>query len=165
MVVADQIQFLIRDMCDRKVLLQKNKAEMERTGQVSLSRRKVLRLRLKLEQTEEKFSKLYENLVEGILTQEDYQDLRQHYMKEKETLRQKIKEAEQEQRAEDMRLERFMELEANLEQHLGETSLNEQLVGELIERIEISEEQGIVIRFTCEDVLGQVVELTKEGME
>jgi hypothetical protein len=124
-----------------------------------------MRLRLKLEQTEEKFSKLYENLVEGILAQEDYQDLRQHYMKEKEMLRQKIKEAEQEQRAEDMRLERFMELEANLEQHLGEKSLNEQLVGELIERIEISEEQGIVIRFTCEDVFDQVVELAKEGME
>jgi uncharacterized ParB-like nuclease family protein len=165
MVVADQIQLLIREMCDRKALLQKSKAEMERTGKVSIFQKKVLRLRFKLEHTEEKLTKLYENFVEGIVTKEDYQDIKQRYQKEKEEIRQKMIEAEQEQRAADMRLEKFMELEANLEQHLGERTLSEQLVGELVERIEISKEHGVEIRFTCEDVFGQVVDLTEEGME
>jgi hypothetical protein len=165
MVVADQIQLLIREMCDRKELLQKSKAEMERTGKVSVCQRKVLRLRLKLEQTEEKLAKLYENFVEGILTKEDYQDIKQRYLKEKEEIRQKMIEAEQEQRAADMRLEKFMELEANLEQHLGERALSEQLVKELVERIEISKEHGVEIRFTCEAVFGQAVELIEEGMK
>jgi hypothetical protein len=88
--------------------------------------------------------------------------MKQHYLKEKEETRQKLHEAEQEKRTADMRLEKFMELEANLEQHLGETALNEQLVRKLVERIEISEKHGIEIRFTCEDVLGQVSELTEE---
>jgi DNA invertase Pin-like site-specific DNA recombinase len=162
MVVTDQIQLLIREMCDRKALLQKSKAEMERAGKLSSFQRKIQRLQFRLEHTEESLAKLYENLVEGILTKEDYRDMKQHYLKEKEETRQKLHEAEQEKRTADMRLEKFMELEANLEQHLGETALNEQLVRKLVERIEISEKHGIEIRFTCEDVLGQVSELTEE---
>jgi CHAT domain-containing protein len=149
-------------MCDRKALLQKSKAEMERAGKLSSFQRKIQRLQFRLEHTEESLAKLYENLVEGILTKEDYRDMKQHYLKEKEETRQKLHEAEQEKRTADMRLEKFMELEANLEQHLGETALNEQLVRKLVERIEISEKHGIEIRFTCEDVLGQVSELTEE---
>jgi hypothetical protein len=162
MVVIDQIQLLIRQMCDRKELFQKSKAEMERTGRVSLPRRKIQRLQFKLEQTEEKLAKLYENLVEGILTREDYQDFKQHYMRERDEIREEIRMAEREKQAADMRTEKFLEMEANLEKHLGETALNEQLVSELIERIEISREHGIEIRFTCEDILETVIEQTGE---
>jgi hypothetical protein len=162
MVVIDQIQLLIRQMCDRKEMFQKSKAEMERTGRVSLPRRKIQRLQFKLEQTEEKLAKLYENLVEGILTREDYQDFKQHYMRERDEIREEIRMAEREKQAADMRTEKFLEMEANLEKHLGETALNEQLVSELIERIEISREHGIEIRFTCEDILETVIEQTGE---
>jgi hypothetical protein len=163
-VVTDQIQLLIREICDQKVLLQKVKAEMERTGKVSLPQRKIQRLQLKLEHTEETIATLYENLAEGILSNEDYQEIKLHYTSEKEKLSRELQEAEQEKREADLRLEKFMDLEAHLEQYLGETALSEQLVRELVERIEIGREKRVEIRFSCEDVMEQVMEMT-EGRE
>jgi chromosome segregation ATPase len=137
---------------------------MERTGKVSLPQRKIQRLQLKLEHTEETIATLYENLAEGILSNEDYQEIKLHYTSEKEKLSRELQEAEQEKREADLRLEKFMDLEAHLEQYLGETALSEQLIRELVERIEIGREKRVEIRFSCEDVMEQVMEMT-EGIE
>ena len=59
-------------------------------------------------------------------------------------------------------LEEFMELVGRLEQYLGQGGFNEGLVRELVESIQISQNNGIEIRFVCEDVIQQITEMGEE---
>lgn len=51
---------------------------------------------------------------------------------------------------------------SRLEQYLGNGGFNEVLVRELVESIRISQNKGIEIRFSCEDVIQQITEMGEE---
>ena len=72
---ADQIQFLIRSMCDRKLLIEKASRQLDGRNKLFAAKRKTLNLHQELDQMGEKAAALYENLVEGILSQEEYKEL------------------------------------------------------------------------------------------
>ena len=160
---ADQIRFLIQSMSDRKVLIEKAKRDAKGTSNLFAAKRKALRLGQKLEKTEERIASLYENLAEGIISQDEYRELRQHYADERERLQTEILEAEAEQRNADMQVGRFLDWEAKLEEHIGELAFNEKLADELIERIDVSDQGSIEIHFTCDDVCMRVAELLEDG--
>lgn len=161
---ADQMQLLIQWMCDRKTMIDKVKCSSRGTENLFAAKRKAAKLRMELERTESQLETLYEHLADGILTAEDYQELRKHYAGEKERLLSKMQEAEQEQRYADMQVGRFLDWQAKLEQHLGNPAFSQKLADQLIDRIIVSGSGKIEIVFTCDDVCSQIAELL-EGSE
>lgn len=161
-VVADQVNQLVAWMCDRKKLVARLQAELQRnTGTLKVQKRK-LQLQMKAEQIEDKLTTLYENLAEGIINAEDYKIIKKRYLSEKDTVREELQTADAELRQAEAQLEEFMELVSRLEQYLGEGGFNEALVRELVESIHISQNKGIEIRFACEDVVQQITEMGEE---
>lgn len=161
-VVADQVNQLVAWMCDRKKLVAHLQAEVQRnTGTLKVQKRK-LQLQMKAEQIEEKLTTLYENLAEGIINAEDYKIIKERYLSEKDAVREELQVADVELRQVEAQLEEFMELVGKLEQYLGQGGFNEALVRELIESIKISQNNGIEIRFVCEDVIQQITEMGEE---
>lgn len=158
-LVSDQIQVLIQALCDRKKLIEKAKKGSNASGNLFAAKRKAVQLKVELEQMDGKLAKLYEDLSEGLLSMNDYQELRLHYGDEKDRIQERIKEAEQEQRFAEMQIGRFLDWQAKLEQYLGEVAFNERLADELVEKIVVSEQGSVEIRFACDDVCSYVAEL------
>ena len=161
-VVADQVNQLVAWMCERKKLVAHLQAEVQRnTGTLKVQKRK-LQLQMKAEQIEDKLTTLYENLAEGIINAEDYKIIKERYLSEKDAVRGELQAADVELRQVEAQLEEFMELVGRLEQYLGQGGFNEALVRELVESIQISQNNGIEIRFVCEDVIQQITEMGEE---
>lgn len=160
---ADQMQVLIQWMCERKLLIEKAKRRSQNEGNLFAAKRKAAKLKMELERAESQMETLYENFSEGILTAEDYQELRQHYADEKERLKSEIREAEQAQRYADMQVGRFLDWQAQLEQHLGKIAFNQQLADQLIDRIIVSGSGKIEIVFTCDDICSQIAKMLEGG--
>lgn len=161
-VVADQVNQLVAWMCERKKLVAHLQAEVQRnTGTLKVQKRK-LQLQMKAEQIEDKLTTLYENLAEGIINAEDYKIIKERYLSEKDAVREELQAADVELRQVEAQLEEFMELVGRLEQYLGQGGFNEALVRELVESIQISQNNGIEIRFVCEDVIQQITEMGEE---
>lgn len=162
-LVSDQTQVLIQALCDRKKLIEKAKKGSNASGNFFSAKRKAVQLKVELEQMDGKLAKLYEDLSEGLLSMNDYHELRLHYGDEKDRIQERIKEAEQEQRFAEMQVGRFLDWQAKLEQYLGEVAFNERLADELVEKIVVSEQGSVEIRFTCDDVCSYVAELLGDG--
>ncbi len=163
MFVADQIQLLIKSMCDRKELILATQRQSNQASVLRRADRKAEMLRIRLGQVEDQFTSLYEHLAEGTVSTEEYQELKEHYQKEKLRLKAEIEQAEQDQRNADMQVARFLEWEASLEEHLGEAAFNSELAKELVERITISKTGRIEIVYSCQDVFAAVTAMLEKG--
>ena len=161
-VVADQVNQLVAWMCDRKKLVAHLQVEVQRNTSTLKVQKRKLQLQMKAEQIEEKLTTLYENLAEGIINAEDYKIIKERYLSEKDAVREELQAADVELRQVEAQLEEFMELVGRLEQYLGQGGFNEALVRELVESIQISQNNGIEIRFVCEDVIQQITEMGEE---
>lgn len=165
MFVADQIQLLIKGMCNRKEIILAAQRQSKQESALRRADRKAEKLKIQLGQVEDQFTALYENLSEGTISTEEYQELKDHYQKEKLRLKAEIEQAEQDQRNADMQVARFLEWETKLEEHLGEIAFNSELAKELVEKITISKKGSIEIRYSCNDVFAAVTALLDEGEE
>ena len=83
--VMDQIHNMIQAMCDRKVLLEKMKEGSYDKGELVSLRVRIQNMQFKLMKAEETSATLYENFATGLLDEQEYQMLREHYTEEKET--------------------------------------------------------------------------------
>ena len=165
MFVADQIQLLIKGMCNRKEIILAAQRQSKQESALRRADRKAEKLKIQLGQVEDQFTALYENLSEGTISTEEYQEPKDHYQKEKLRLKAEIEQAEQDQRNADMQVARFLEWETKLEEHLGEIAFNSELAKELVEKITISKKGSIEIRYSCNDVFAAVTALLDEGEE
>ena len=84
--VIDQIHNMIQAMCDRKVLLEKMKEGSYDKGELVSLRVRIQNMQFKLMKAEETSATLYENFATGLLDEQEYQMLREHYTEEKEKL-------------------------------------------------------------------------------
>lgn len=78
MFVADQIHLLIKSMCDRRELIEKAKRESKQTGNLYRAMRKAGKLKVEISQTENRIAALYEDLADGAISNEEYQELKEH---------------------------------------------------------------------------------------
>ena len=163
--VADQIQLLIKSMCNRKEVILAAQRQSEQASALRRAGRKAEKLKIQLGQLENQFTALYENLSEGTISTEEYQELKDHYQKEKLRLKVEIEQAEQDQRNADMLVARFLEWETKLEEHLGEIAFNSELAKELIEKITISKKGSIEIQYACNDIYEAIAAMIDEGEE
>lgn len=163
--VADQVQLLIKSMCNRKEVILAAQRQSKQASALRRADRKAEKLKIQLGQVEDQFTMLYEDLSEGTISTEEYKELKDHYQKEKLRLKAEIEQAEQDQRNADMQVARFLEWETKLEEHLGEIAFNSELAKELVEKITISKKGSIEIQYSCNDVFAAVTALLDEGEE
>ena len=131
--VMDQIHNMIQAMCDRKVLLEKMKEGSYDKGELVSLRVRIQNMQFKLMKAEETSATLYENFATGLLDEQEYQMLREHYTEEKEKLETGIREAQTRKRVVEKSIEEFLEVEKNLEKYLDERSFNQKMIAKKLE--------------------------------
>lgn len=159
MLVMDQIQILIKSLCDRKKLLQKLKSDTSEKNAFYEAGANVRMLERKVSQAEEKNATLYENYVCGIVEKEDFDMMKERYIQNLQELRDELQAAKQKQRMLEKKADRYMDMVNNLEPYLSERSFNEKLVQELVEYVEIYKNGNIHVCFKCDDKFQQITEL------
>ena len=163
-LVMDQIQILIKSMCDRKKLLQRLKSDSSEKNAFYEAGAKVRMLERKIAQAEEKNTVLYEDYVGGIVEKEDFDMMKERYIRELQNLRDDLQIAKQDQRMLEKKTDRYMDMVSNLEKYLSDRSFNEALVQELVEYVEIYKNGSIHVCFKCDDKYKQITELI-EGVK
>ena len=164
MVVVDQIQLLIKSMCDRKKILQKMKSDTSEKNAFYEAAAKVRILERKIAQTEERNSMLYEDFVGGIVEKEDFDMMKERYIRELYILREDLQTAKQAQRMLEKKTDRYMDMVSDLENYLNDRSFNEKLVQELVEYVEVYKNGNVHVCFKCDDKFQQITELM-EGVK
>ena len=163
-LVMDQIQILIKSMCDRKLLLQKMKSATKENNIFYKAAEKVRTLERKIAQTEERNTRLYEDYVAGIVDKDDFDMMKERYIGELQNLREELQVQEQNQRILEKKANRYMDMVNHMEKYLDKREYNEALVQELVEYIEVYANGSIHVCFKCKDEFQQIAE-EMEGVQ
>lgn len=163
-LVMDQIQILIKSMCDRKLLLQKMKSATKGNNIFYKAAAKVRTLERKIAQTEERNTRLYEDYVAGIVDKDDFDMMKERYIWELQNLREELQVQEQNQRILEKKANRYMDMVNHMEKYLDKREYNEALVQELVEYIEVYANGSIHVCFKCKDEFQQIAE-EMEGVQ
>ena len=108
---------------------------------------------------------LYENFVQGILTNEEYFELKADYEESIRTLSGEIEALEKDMDALDSRLVRYRTMEKDAKSLAQDHTLTAELIDRLIERIEIDHERNIHVTFRFKsEFQGKVVEPCTKNM-
>lgn len=160
--VMDQIHNLIMAMCDRKPLLEKMREGTCDRGEMISLRVKLQNMQYRLEKTEETSASLYESFSDGLLDEQEFRELKEHYAEEKKKIREGIKKVQDRQRIVEKSIEAFLDVEQHLEKYLDDRSFNQKLVDELVEQVEVSSKGMIEVRLKCMDVFQQVIDIMEK---
>ena len=163
-LVMDQIQILIKSMCDRKLLLQKMKSATKGNNIFYKVVEKVRTLERKIAQTEERNTRLYEDYVAGIVDKDDFDMMKERYIGELQNLREELQVQEQNQRILEKKANRYMDMVNHMEKYLDKREYNEALIQELVEYIEVYADGSIHVCFKCKDEFQQIAE-EMEGVQ
>lgn len=158
-VVMDQIQVLIKSMCDRKKLLDKMNTSSGGKRSMLSAEKKMVALTVKIAETEERQGQLYENFADGLLEQEDYQSLKERYIADRQRMQAELQKLEQQRRKLEKTVNCYKDLVKHLESYLDKRDFNEALVKELVERIVYYPSGGIEVIFKCNDVAEEIARL------
>lgn len=90
---------------------------------------------------------MYENFVQGILTNEEYFELKADYEESINTLSSGIEALEKDMDAMNSRLVRYRAMEKDAKSLAQDHTLTAELIDRLIERIEIDHERNIHVTF------------------
>ena len=108
---------------------------------------------------------LYENFVQGILTNEEYFELKADYEESINTLSGEIEALEKDMDALDSRLVRYRTMEKDAKSLAQDHTLTAELIDRLIERIEIDHERNIHVTFRFKsEFQGKAVEPCTKNM-
>ena len=108
---------------------------------------------------------LYENFVQGILTNEEYFELKTDYEESIRTLSGEIEALEKDMDALDSRLVRYRAMEKDAKSLTQDHALTAELIDRLIERIEIDHERNIHVTFRFKsEFQGKAVEPCTKNM-
>ena len=163
-LVMDQIQNLIKSMCDRKLLLQKMRNETKENDIFYESAAKVRMLERKIAQAEERNVGLYEDYVAGIVEKDDFDMMKERYIQKLQNLREEIQTEKQNQRMLEKRVNRYMDMVNHLEKYLDKREYNDALVQELVEYVEVFTDGSIHVCFKCKDDFQQITK-KMEGVQ
>ena len=157
-LVMDQIQNLIKSMCDRKLLLQKMESVTKEKNIFHKAAAKVRALERKIAQMEERNTRLYEDYVAGIVEKDDFDMMKERYIRELQDFREELQLEKQNQRVLEKKTNRYMDMVNHLEKYLDKREYNEALVQELVEYIEVYKDGSIHVCFKCNDAFQQIAE-------
>ena len=158
-VAMDQVQFLIQNLADQTALLRKlSKANGGRHPLISIDR-KIASLNGKIKDNGDKATKLYMSYADGIIPAEDYVTLKAQYSAVSEQLQKELCALEQRREMTEKILNKHKELADSLSGYSKSREFDARLVQQLIERISVSKNGNMEIRFKCADVVHETMKL------
>ena len=152
MLVVDQIKAMIALSSDRKTLAEAVVSDDGADEKIDSLNKSMGSTRYQLSQVNEKKGKLYEDLAEGILNQEDYQLMKEHYILKEQQLQKKLQETELLLYKIKTQAKQYLDRVQSLEKYLGEKEISRKLIQELIDRIIVGDSKNIEIVFKGEDI-------------
>ena len=91
--------------------------------------------------------------VAGAVDSEEYQQIREEYSRQYDSLRTALQRAEAKKMEVEQQIREYLNMTSNLEAHLDDFGFDAQLVKSLVQRIEVSADKRIRIVFGFQDVL------------
>ena len=162
-IVSDQIRNLAKNAVDTDKLLQELKKKQDDQNPIRRYENQIGTLALKEEDIVNKIQHLYVELSNGVIEEDDYQELRDQYQKERAAVRIDIDSCRNRLEQAKTRIQSFEDLAETLRQYLDEITITRELAEMLIDRIYIDNGKVREIRFKCRDVFRDVLEMLKEG--
>jgi hypothetical protein len=162
-VVLDQIKALVKAVCDQKSFAKELLEGTRSKGKLLSGEKKLVSLKRKLSDNENAVATLYTNLTEGVIDEEDYKALSQHYMLEKENLHAEMKAQKDLIVRQKKTVERYCELADDFERYMDDIAFDKNLLDAFVDRITVWNNGTIDIRFKCEDVISRFTELLEES--
>lgn len=150
-IVMDQIQILIQTICDKKKLLEKMKNENTEKSIFYKTGVKIRTLERNISQLEQSNTKLYEDYIEGIVEKEDFQLMKEKTIQKLFDMRELLQKEKSGLRMLQKKYDSYMDMINSVKPYLGKREFNEELIKELVERIDVTADGDIHIRFACQD--------------
>ena len=121
--------------------------------------RELFELRRTVESNRKFLTSLYENLMNGTLTRQEYLDLKSGYESKITSAMDHMKELQEKQAELDRKLAHFFSLADRLAEARNDTALTSQLVNQVVDRITVNSNDDITVEFSFQhefDHIGEV---------
>lgn len=133
-----------------------------RTGKIQCIKMKENSILFRIQEAEERRLRLYEDYKAEILDEDEYSQLKEHYIAEKQRLEHEL----QKQRQRALELEKRIKIcDAQMERMRGilnQNEFDEELVHELIKRIYVGMDNSVEVEFKCSDPYQEVLAIMSE---
>lgn len=161
MVAMDQIHHLVSTMCEEEKLVKDmmRGSNLDSARSIKMKENSIL---FRIQEAEERRLRLYEDYKAEILDEDEYSQLKEHYIAEKQRLEHEL----QKQRQRALELEKRIKIcDAQMERMhgiLNQNEFDEELVHELIKRIYVGMDNSVEVEFKCGDPYQEVLAIMSE---
>lgn len=161
MVAMDQIHHLVSTMCEEEKLVKDmmRGSNLDSARSIKMKEKSIL---FRIQEAEERRLRLYEDYKAEILDEDEYSQLKEHYIAEKQRLEHEL----QKQRQRALELEKRIKIcDAQMERMRGilnQNEFDEELVHELIKRIYVGMDNSVEVEFKCSDPYQEVLAIMSE---
>ncbi len=161
MVAMDQIHHLVSTMCEEEKLVKDmmRGSNLDSARSIKMKENSIL---FRIQEAEERRLRLYEDYKAEILDDDEYSQLKEHYIAEKQRLEHEL----QKQRQRALELEKRIRIcDAQMERMRGilnQNEFDEELVHELIKRIYVGMDNSVEVEFKCSDPYQEVLAIMSE---
>ena len=152
-LVMDQLHLFIVRLSDKRKILEELRKIEDMQSPVYRAKSEVMSLTDKVGQMAKKREQLYADYVAGAVDSEEYQQIREEYSRQYDSLRTALQRAEAKKMEVEQQIREYLNMTSNLEAHLDDFGFDAQLVKSLVQRIEVSADKRIRIVFGFQDVL------------
>ena len=152
-LVMDQLHLFIVRLSDKRKILEELRKIEDMQNPVYRAKSEVMSLTDKVRQMAKKREQLYADYVAGAVDSEEYQQIREEYSRQYDSLRTALQRAEAKKMEVEQQIREYLNMTSNLEAHLDDFGFDAQLVKSLVQRIEVSADKRIRIVFGFQDVL------------
>lgn len=161
MVAMDQIHHLVSTMCEEEKLVKDmmRGSNLDSARSIKMKENSIL---FRIQEAEERRLRLYEDYKAEILDEDEYSQLKEHYIAEKQRLEHEL----QKQRQRALELEKRIKIcDVQMERMRGilnQNEFDEELVHELIKRIYVGMDNSVEVEFKCSDPYQEVLAIMSE---
>ena len=161
MVAMDQIHHLVSTMCEEEKMVKDmmRGSNLDSARSIKMKENSIL---FRIQEAEERRLRLYEDYKAQILDEDEYSQLKEHYIAEKQRLEHEL----QKQRQRALELEKRIKIcDAQMERMRGilnQNEFDEELVHELIKRIYVGMDNSVEVEFKCSDPYQEVLAIMSE---
>ena len=152
-LVMDQLHLFIVRLSDKRKILEELRKIEDMQNPVYRAKSEVMSLTDKVGQMAKKREQLYADYVAGAVDSEEYQQIREEYSRQYDSLRTALQRVEAKKMEAEQQIREYLNMTSNLEAHLDDFGFDAQLVKSLVQRIEVSADKRIRIVFGFQDVL------------
>ena len=161
MVAMDQIHHLVSTMCEEEKMVKDmmRGSNLDSARSIKMKENSIL---FRIKEAEERRLRLYEDYKAEILDEDEYSQLKEHYIAEKQRLEHEL----QKQRQRALELEKRIKIcDAQMERMRGilnQNEFDEELVHELIKKIYVGMDNSVEVEFKCSDPYQEVLAIMSE---